>query len=388
MSDWSIDRLLADEGHRLQEFPVARKRIFFGHAGVTALPRAVARAVIDYTNASCEDHQEFGGVLQTIAETRVAAARLIGAKPCEIALLGPTSLGLSLFANGLPWERGDEILCYLDDYPANVYPWKNLENRGARVRYLATEHLGAITAEGIERQLGPDTKLVALASCHFLSGYRIDIDAIGRMLHERGILLSIDGIQTIGAFDTKVTHVDFLSADAHKWMLGPMAMGIVYVKEEHFERLRPSLLGAWNIKSPGFITQPEIEFEPTARRYEPGVLNVAGVFGMKAALDRFLAVDIDSIGKRLLALKSYLLPRLEEAGYENLSPAAQACSSSITSFRRPATDHAGLYRHLSEHGVTASHRHDRAGNDYLRFSPHFYNTEAEIDTAMEILAKF
>ena len=388
MSDWNIETLLSDESRRLREFPIAKKKIFFGHGGVTALPRAVTQAVIDYTTASSEDHQEFGGVLQTIAETRIAAASLIGAKPGEIALLGPTSLGLSLFANGLAWERGDEILCYLDDYPANVYPWKNLENRGVQVRYLTTEHLGAITPESVKRQLGPDTKLVALASCHFLSGYRIDIDAIGKMLHDCGILFSIDGIQTIGAFDTNVTHIDFLSADAHKWMLGPMAMGIVYVKEENFDRLRPSLLGAWNVKSPNFITQPEIDFEATARRYEPGVLNVAGVYGMKAAIDRFLEVGIETISARLLALKAHLTPRLEEAGFEILAPASESRSSSITSFRRPGTDHVGLFRHLSEQGVTASHRHDRSGTDYLRFSPHFYNTEAEIDTALELISKF
>lgn len=385
---WNLDTILGDEEARLREFPIARKKIFLAHAAVTALPRAVADSVIAYMTASCEDHQEFEGVFKVIMETRAAAARIIGAKPSEIALLGPTSLGLSLFANGLPWQNGDEILCYLDDYPANVYPWKNLERQGVRVRYLETEAPGRITPEAVESQLGAKTRFVALASCHFLGGYRIDLDAIGKMLHDRGVLFSVDGIQTIGAFETNVAHVDFLSADAHKWMLGPMAIGIVYVKEDHFDLLRPSLLGAWNVRSPGFITQTEIEFESTARRYEPGVLNAAGVYGMKAALERFLDLGIDSVSRRLLDLKKYLVARLTDAGFEILGPSDGPNASSITTFRHPEKDLARLFDDLSSRGVVSSYRHDRAGNDYIRFSPHFYNTEKEIDRVFEIIDKF
>ncbi len=295
---------------------------------------------------------------------------------------------MSLFANGIPWNPGDEVLCYLDDYPANVYPWKNLERQGVTIRYIETPALGQITPELVEQHLSAKTRLVALASCNFLSGCRIDIDAIGRLLRGRGVLFSLDAIQTIGAFETDVTHVDFLSADAHKWMLGPMAIGIVYVKEEHFEMLRPSLLGAWNIKSPNFITQREIEFEPGARRYEPGVLNAAGIYGMKAALDMFLELGIPNLSRRLLDLKAHLVPRLRELGFDILEPAEPPHASAITTFRKDGADHAGLFAHLATHGVVASHRFDRAGTDYLRFSPHFYNTGDELDRALDFIKKF
>ena len=101
------------------------------------------------------------------------------------------------------------------------------------VRYLEPDEPGAITPELLERALGPKTRLVALASAHFFTGYRIDVDAIGGLLRARGILFSLDAIQTLGAFPTRVTHVDFLSADAHKWLLGPLAIGIVFVRKEH-----------------------------------------------------------------------------------------------------------------------------------------------------------
>ena len=170
-------------------------------------------------------------------DTRGLAADLIGAKAKEIALLGPTSLGLSLFANGIDWRSGDEVICYKDDYPANVYPWVELQRKGVKIRFLEPEEPGAITPELIESSIGPETRLVAVASCHYLTGYRIDIDAIGKMLKDRGILFALDGIQTCGAFPTSVKNVDFMSCDAHKWLLGPMAIGIVYVKEENFEKL-------------------------------------------------------------------------------------------------------------------------------------------------------
>jgi cysteine desulfurase/selenocysteine lyase len=380
-----ISTLVLDEAARRDAFPVCRSQIFMAHAGVTALPRAVADAVIDYTRRSCERHQEFGEVLSHVNETRRVSAEFIGAHADEIALLGPTSLGLSLFANGLPWREGDELLCYADDYPANVYPWMELGRRGVVVRQLRPERTGEITPELVESALTERTRLVALASCNFLSGYRIDVDAIGRLLRARGVLFSLDAIQSLGATPVRVDHVDFLAADAHKWMLGPMAIGIVFVRREHFELLRPTLLGAWNIQSPNYITQPGIEFYPTARRYEPGVLNVAGVYGMRAALDLLAAAGVERIQARNLDIKRAAVEPLLAAGFEFLGPIDGPAASPITTFRHPARDAAALFRTLEERGVAASLRFDRAGRQYIRLSPHFYNTAAELQRVLELL---
>jgi selenocysteine lyase/cysteine desulfurase len=381
----SIESLVLDESARREAFPVCKRKIFLGHGGVTVLPRAVADAVIQYTAQSSEDHQEFGTVLHDVKQARIAAARLIGAQPDEIALLGPTSLGLSLFANGIPWNAGDEVICYAGDYPANVYPWMDLQRRGVVLRYLEPERAGEISPELVAAALTPKTRLVALASCNFLTGYRIDVDAIGRLLHERGVLFSLDAIQTLGAFPTSVEHVDFLSADAHKWMLGPLAIGIVYVKKKHFDLVRPTLLGAWNIVSPNFITQPEISFVPTAQRYEPGVLNVAGIYGMKAAIDLFLAVGPDAIAARILDLKKHLVAQLEPLGFEIIPPAAGANVSGITTFRHPAVSMSALFQRLEKNDIVASLRFDRTGTEYIRLSHHFYNTTAELDRVAEVL---
>lgn len=384
MSDF-ISRHVLEEAARREAFPVCKNSVFLAHAAVTVLPRAVAEASIRYTRASCEAHQEFGDVLRDVDATREAAARFIGADAAEIALLGPTSLGLSLFANGIPWREGDEILCYAEDYPANVYPWMDLARRGVVIRYLEPERAGEITPELIAAALTPRTRLAALASCHFLTGFRIDVDAIGRLLHERGVLFSLDAIQTLGSAPLTVEHVDFLSADAHKWMLGPLAIGIVFVKKEHFPLLRPTLLGAWNVRSPNFITQKEIAFHDTAQRYEPGVLNVAGIYGMRAALEMLMDAGLDEVWARILELKSALISALAPLGFEPIGPADGANASGITTFRHPRADMAALFRALEKNGVIASLRSDRAGAEYLRFSPHFYNTPAEITRVAELL---
>ncbi len=382
----TLDSLLSAESNRLEEFPVARDSIFMAHAGVCILPRRVVQAMQDYLEMCCLSHQESGDVWRTLNETRVVAAQLIGAKASEISLLGPTSLGLSLVANGLPWQAGDEVVCYHDDYPANVYPWMDLQRRGVVLRYVKTDAPGAVTVEAVERALTPKTKMVALASCHFFTGCRIDVNAIGKMLRERGVLFCLDAIQTIGAFDTRVDFVDFLSADAHKWMLGPMAAGIFYVREEVQEMLRPSLLGAWNVKSPNFIAQDDVQFETGGRRYEPGVLNAVGIIGMKAALEMLQEIGIENISARLLKLKSHLVPKLEALGLTVLPPTDGASASGITT----ATRNSGaplekIFEHLTANRVVVSLRHNRAGVPHLRFSPHFYNTESEIDRVTELM---
>lgn len=381
--------LFSSEAERLAEFPIAKKSIFLAHAGVTILPQRVTKVMQDYLQEACLRMQEYPEAWKATNETRAVAAKMIGAKASEISLLGPTSLGLSLVANGLDWQPGDEVVCYQDDYPANVYPWTDLVRRGVVVRLLKPELPGAITPELVEASLTSKTKLVALASCHFLSGYRIEIDTIGQMLRTRGVLFCLDAIQTLGAFETRVDHVDFLSADSHKWMLGPMAAGIVYVREEMQERLRPTLLGSWNVQSPNFIAQPEIVFERGGRRYEPGVLNIVGILGMKAGLELLMEKGIPQVSVQLLRLKSRLIAGLEPLGFRFIGPATGINASGISTAYRlegtgPTVDR--VYEHLTAQNISPSLRYDRAGQAHLRFSPHFYNTEAEIDRVVEQIA--
>lgn len=390
MREWTV--LVEDEAARRREFPVTAERIFMAHAGVCPLPRAASDAIIRYAEEGSRNNQESAWATEQMAVARQNAATLLDARPEEIALLGPTALGLSLVAQGLRWEAGDEVVFYQDDYPANVYPWSTLEGRGIKPVRLKPPWPGAITWDVIEAVITPRTRLVALASCHFLSGYRIDIEAIGRELSKRGVLFCVDGIQSLGAFPLRVGHVDFLSADSHKWLLGPAAAGIFYVKKERQELLQPALIGAWNVVSPEFVAQEQTRFHPTARRYEPGILNYPGIAGMAASLGLLLEVGVEKIGARLLDLRRALLDGLRPLGYRlytedlDLDPATtDDCRSAIVTFRHPDRDMRNVFEMLARNNVIASYRKNREGTDFVRLSPHFYNTLNEIDRVIEVL---
>ena len=380
-----LQDLTENEEKRKAAFPICRNKIFMAHAAVTALPRVVADAIIRFTEESAANFENFVALLRSIQEARTSAANLIGSSPDEIALIGPTSLGLSLFANGINWRDGDEVICYLDDYPANVYPWLNLRSRGVTVRLLHPAETGELTPELVRDALTAKTRLVALASANFVSGYRIDLDGIGKLLREKDVLFSVDAIQTLGAFPTTVGHVDFLSADAHKWMLGPLAIGIVYVRKECFDLCRPTLLGSWNVKAPGFVAQEEIEFHPTAQRYEPGAMNVLGIVGMKAAIDLLLAIGIPRVAARILTITARLASGLQEMGFTALGPTSGPNASGIVTVSRSGTDMEALFERLAAANIVCSSRQDRRGRQYIRFSPHFYNTEVEVDQVLKVI---
>lgn len=382
----ALDLLVANDSLRHDWFPVTRHRIFLGHAGVASIPRVAAECMQRGAQAASEDQQEGSDFIGRVEAIRESGAKLIGAHKSEIALLGPTSLGLNLVALGLDWSAGDEVIFYPDDYPANVYPWQHLAALGVKLVPLQPARVGEITPELVLAAVTSKTKLVALASCHFLTGYRLDYRAIGEELKKRGILFCLDGIQSLGATSIDAQYVDFLSADSHKWMLGPSGAGIFYVKKEHFDRLKPVLLGSWNVRSPNFIAQPEIKFESTARRYEPGSLYLLGLEGMKASIDLLLNFGIETIEKRLQHLRTFLI---EEASRRGLSvlytdrPVEKM--GGISTISLAGKDTAPIQKRLNDVKVSVSIRHDRAGVAHLRLSPHFYNTEAEIRMAIELI---
>jgi len=384
--DLSIDHILADEELRHRLFPVTQKRIFLGHAGVAPLPGPTVDA-LKHEAERASYSQESADFMAEIEAIRRVSARLINANSDEVALLGPTSLGLNLVAHGIDWKQDDEVICYPDDYPANVYAWQNLATQGVRVVPLQPERLGEITPDLVLKTLTPKTRLVALASCHFLSGFRLDYEGIAEELHRRGVLFCLDAIQSLGATTIDVRHIDFLAADSHKWMLGPLGAGIFYVKRKNFDILKPSLLGAWNVRSPGYVAQPEIAFEATARRYEPGALNLLALHGMKASLELILGLGVKQIEARLLDLRAYAEDRLMANKFRVFGVVnRRSQKSGITTIAIASEAEAvAQAKKLRDNRVDVSLRQTRAGISCLRLSPHFYNTEAEIEEVIKIL---
>ena len=376
-----ISAIQSDEVLRQHEFPVCADKVYLAHAGVSPLPACVERAVNESVSTGTLNDQE-EGLAELLRETRARAAAMLGADYGEVALIGPTTSGLSAVAAGLDWHAGDEVLIYQDDFPVNVYPWLALESRGVKVRRLQTPALGQITPEFVAEQLTDQTRLVALASCHFVSGWRIDHDAIGRLLRERGVLFCLDAIQTLGAFPTTVEYVDFLAADAHKWLFGPCAAGVFYVRRDLQDRLTPSAFGWNNVRCPNYVAQETMNLRSDARRYEAGSFNILGIAGLNAALGMLLEMSIDNIAADLTAKRAWLVEALQAKGYEVFHPEV---ASGITSSWREDTDMKSLGEKLVAENIIASVRGDRSGQDYLRFSPHFYNNQSELERAVELL---
>jgi selenocysteine lyase/cysteine desulfurase len=381
----TLTELLANEELRRHEFPVARDKIFLAHAGVCPLPQRVAAAVTE-----CAQHGTLGDqeafVLHRLNDARKLGAQLLHCQPEEVALVGPTSLALSFVAAGLKFKKGDNILIYHDDYPANVYPWMALAERGVEVRLLNTRGLGVIRPVDVMGQVDENTRLVALASCHFISGYRIDFQAIGKFLRERGILFCLDAIQTLGAFPTTVEHVDMLAADAHKWLLGPCGAGLLYVRREIQDRVNPPIYGWHNVRCPNFVAQEHIVFRNGAAKYEAGTHNLLGLVGLIAAMELVLEIGVETIAAELLRKRAWLVPALQAKGFTVLNADAKIENAGcIISFHQADKDLAALHKKLMDAGVVASLRADRKGQNHLRLSPHFYNTDAELHRMLELL---
>jgi selenocysteine lyase/cysteine desulfurase len=381
----TLAEILADEELRRREFPVVHDKIFLAHAGVCPLPQRIAQAISECAAQSTLGDQE-AFMLHRLADARKLGAQLLNCQPDEVALVGPTSLALSFVAAGLNFRKGDNILIYHDDYPSNVYPWMALAARGVQVRLLNTRGLGVIRPMDVMGQVDENTRLVALASCHFISGYRLEFQAIGKFLRARGILFCLDAIQTLGAFPTTVEHVDFLAADAHKWLLGPCGAGIFYVRRELQEKLNPPIYGWHNVRNQNFVSQEKIEFRSGAVKFEAGTQNLIGLVGLIAAMELVLEIGVENIAAELLRKRTWLLPALQAKAFTVLNADAKTeNASSIISFHQSGKNLVELHQKLSDAGVVASLRVDRKGQNYIRYSPHFYNTDAELQRALEWL---
>lgn len=382
----TVAEILSNEELRRHEFPVAKNKIFLAHAGVCPLPRCAADAVSAYVREATTGDQERFIYPEILNESRKTVSAFLKCQPEEVAFVGPTSLALSLVASGLKFRRGDNVLVYFDDYPSNVYPWMALAEQGVQVRLMNTKSLGTIRPMDVMGQVDENTRLVALASCHFISGWRIDIPKIGKALRERGILFCVDAIQTMGAFPTTVEYIDFLAGDAHKWLLGPCGAGLMYVRRELQEKLNPPIYGWHNVNNPNFVAQERIDFRNDSRKYEAGTHNLIGVVGLMASLKMLLEVGVGDIGRELLRKRTLLVSALQAKGYSVLNAEGPAESGSgIVSFFHRGKDFSAVNQKLAEANIVTSLRTDRTGQNYIRFSPHFYNTDEELHRALDII---
>jgi selenocysteine lyase/cysteine desulfurase len=372
--DWSALRA---------EFPVTRRWAFLDHAAVAPLSGPAQRALTAYA----ADLAENGVVravpwLERIEAVRGLAARLLNADPAEIAFVPSTSAGIGLVAEGLPWQPGDNIVTAAEEYPANIYPWMNLAGRGVELRRVASRG-PRLEIDDLRAALDNRTRLVSLSSVEFASGFRNDLDAVGSLCRERGILFFVDAIQSLGALplDVRASPIDFLAADGHKWLLGAEGLGIFWIRRELIDRLHPIGVGWHSVVNRWDFATIDFRLRPDAGRWEGGSPNVAGITALGASLELLLGISVPAIAARILELADYLCEQAARAGLQVFSSRAAAERSGIVSLLPPAgADLRDLVQRCRDAGVIVNRRAGR-----LRVSPHCYNATDEIDRLVDVL---
>ncbi|NOT02380.1 MAG: aminotransferase class V-fold PLP-dependent enzyme [Phycisphaerales bacterium] len=366
------------------EFAVTRNYNFQNHAGVAPMCRRAADAARQYLDACTASAYVGNGFYKHAEHVRRLAAQLINAKPDEVTFVKNTTEGINLVSNGLVWKNGDNVVTTNVEFPSNVYPWENLAPRGVKVR-MVMEETGRIPIERLVEAIDSRTRVVAVSSVQFASGYRTDLATLGEHCQEKGVFLCVDAIQSLGAMpiDVRGMHIDFLSADAHKWLCGPEGIGLFFVGKEIQGYLKPSCIGWMSVKNAWDFDHADFDLANSISRYDSGSYNLMGIYALGGALEMLLEIGIDQICNRVLFLTDRLVTGLREKGYRVFSPRERAESSGIVSFSSDVHDHQQIQRHLlAEHRLVLAVRKGR-----LRASPHFYNTEKEIDQLVELLPR-
>jgi selenocysteine lyase/cysteine desulfurase len=370
-----FESLWAEHRH---QFPVTAGLIYLNHAAVAPLVKPAAEAMAWLADDACRwGSFHYDKWLELYEQFRVAAARMIGAHRDEIAAVKNTSEGIATVALGLDWQAGDKVVAFREEFPANYYPWLRLERRGVRLEWLSLYD----PMEDIDRACR-GARLLAISFVNYLSGHRVDLDAIGEVCHRHGVLFFVDAIQGLGVFplDVRRSRIHALSADGHKWLLGPEGCGVLYVQKDLQDSIEPVEFGWTNAASHADYASRDMTLRPDAGRYECGTLNTIGMFGLHASMEFLNKVGMDCIAPAVLALATRLEQSVRSKGYEVLGTGDAAHRSGVVSFRKPGIDSWQVVQILRQQGIVTAPR-----QGWVRASPHFYIAPAEIDRMIELI---
>lgn len=366
------------------QFPIRENLIYCNHAGTAPMTRAAGDMMKTFADEVCGySSAVYARWTARMEETRKVAATLMGADKAEIAFTKSTTAGLNLVALGLTWKPGDVVIAEEKTFPANWLAWRIAEKGGATIRVWPERHY-RYELDDLEKLLKQgNVRLVAATSANFATGFRADLEAIGRLCHEHGALLCVDAIQTLGVFplDVEKCHIDFLSADSHKWLMGPEGAALFYCRKSRLNLIDEHLVG-WMGRE-GFWNYDKLDLppDPTARRFEEGAPNVAGTMAMGESLKFLLSVGIDRIAARNRQLCAILEEGLTQRGWTIISPRDAAHASSIVSARKDGVYLAALTKRLWDEGKVWA----VARRGFLRLSPHFYQDDEHMEKVVALL---
>ena len=364
-----------------EQFPITKNLVYLNHASVGPLSRRAAVAM----QGLAEDALQYGSEhyarwLAAYEGVRNGAAKLLNADAGEIAIIKNTSEGIATIAMGIAWKRGDAVVIFDEEFPANLYPWKRLAEHGVELRQLSIfDDLDRID------EAAKGARLLAISYVQYLSGYRADLDAIGEICRRRGCVFCVDAIQGMGAFpiDVRKSNIGALSADGHKWLLGPEGCGVLFVERSLQDQIEPVEFGWTNVARYADYASRDMTLRPDAGRYECGTLNTIGCFGLEAAFGLLIEIGVDQISTAVQALGDQVWNGARELGYETLGRRPEGGGAGIVSIRKPGVESQFIVRKLREAGFTTAPR-----QGWVRIAPHFYISPDEIDALLRILRTF
>jgi selenocysteine lyase/cysteine desulfurase len=364
------------------QFPITKNRVFLNHAAQSPLPKPVADAMHKYIDESssfatyAKEYEDLG---------KPFFAKLINAETGEIAVVENTSVGMNIAANVLHPKPGSKIVTTDLEYPSVVYPFLR-KSLGVEVEYVKNVK-GKVLLEDVERVVDDKTAAVAISHVEYANGFRHDMRAISEIAHEHGAYVIVDAIQSTGAVsvDVKRDNIDFLTASCYKWLLSPPGAGYFYVREELIQKFEPPFTGWASVKQEIFNTTDfwdiwKLELSETATRFEVGSPSYISLVGAREALKLLLSVGISNIERRILGLTDHLIDSIKDMNLDLQTPEEKACRSGIVNFR--VENPRQVAEELGRKGIIVSAR-----SNGIRVSPHFYNTEEEIDALTDEIRK-
>lgn len=362
-----------------EEFPVLRDQVFVNHAAVAPISGRAASALRQWSEeASTSPATSWPEWASVLGKIRRSAAQLINCDHHEIAIVHSTTHGLLLVANSLDWRPGDNVITCEDDFPANIYPWHNLARLGVTMRPVP-ERDGRFHLDDFIKRMDSRTRLVAVSAVNYATGFRMDLEKLGEICSSRGILLSVDGIQALGALPIDVQRIncDFLSANGHKWLLSPEGFGILYVRRSLLDRLNNSMTGWVGRARPADYANSDQPLAPSARRFEMGSHGMCMAAAFHASLELLLEVGQPAIWNSIERLTDQLCDGARTIGLEVFSPRGEGEKSGVVALTKPGVNFDDWVKHLRDRRIYAAAR-----RGFLRIAPHFYNSSGQIEQVL------
>ncbi|MCG3216746.1 MAG: aminotransferase class V-fold PLP-dependent enzyme [Candidatus Heimdallarchaeota archaeon] len=365
--------------------PTLKELNYLNHASTGPLHGRTADALQNYLN--CWTLIDYTEPCEAREDVRNQFAQVINASSEEITFTPDVTHGSKIAANILDYDEDSNIVCYWNDYPGQVYQALYLQKtKGVEYRQVA-DRKNILTPEDFAEKVDDNTKLVLLSHVQWISGFKADLKEIAKIAHENDAFILVDTIQSSGALvnDVRDWDVDFLTCGVTKWLLGPDQKGLFFMKKKLINEFYPPFAG-YHGTDQGSLFDPywnvnKLEYLNTIDRYKdtnPGsILYYIAHAGMQILLD----YGIKNVENRIFQLTDYLIDELNKLGdYEFITPTDREFRSGIINIRLP--DNVEIAKKLKQQKIIVSSRYGG-----IRISPHFYNTEEDIDNLIDTLKK-